>query len=331
MAKDPAVSDIFYYFEQFSTLQTGRTIGRKIGVMQEIMLRKYLMQSPAVSERILLEHSIKGHSGAMHKLEFLICNLSDRLRLTLNQPIQYGGIELQLTSTQGDTAKIAARWLDEGRAVKRASEVRLGSSFTSRALLLRFAREGLVARLTKIAPDEVEVSLLDPSTPLLTVESKRVGAQRFAASDKLGAGIQTIEKAKQAALVAIDADLQFNGTVKPQAVPQQARRYLSVVVLGNGIHWESKSRKVLSTYIDHVYQVPDASIIRYCDYVRELALQAGEDFLPFYMKYFLGMTVMGDDAFTVSDSDFVSIQGDSKPLLAVVEEHIAQANPTKAS
>lgn len=327
MAKDPAISDIFYYFEQFSSLQTGRTIGRKIGVMQEIMLRKYLIQSPAVAERILLEHSIEGYSGATHKLEFLVCNLSDRLRLPLDKPVQYGGIELQMVSKVDDSAKIAVRWLDEDTTVKRVSTVETGMSFNSKPLLLRFMREGLVPRLTKVTADYAELALLERDAPLLSIESKRVGAQRFSSSDKLGAGIQTIEKAKQAALVAIDADLRFNGTVKPQAVPQQTRKYLSIVVLGNGIHWESKSRKVLSTFVDHVYQVPDASIIRYCDYVRNLARQQGQDFLPFYMAYFSGMTIMADDAFQVLDDDFVPLLGSSASLLAVVEEHITKVNP----
>lgn len=328
MAKDPAISDIFYYFEKYSSLQTGRTIGRKIGVMQEIMLRKYVMQSPAVAERILLEHPIAGYSGATHKLEFLICNLSDRLRLPLNQPVQYGGIELQMVSADKDTAKIAARWLDQDKPVRCLSEIRTLQSFNRRSLMLRLAREGLVARLTKVTSHSAELALLEPAIPLLTIESKRVGAQRFSSSDKLGAGIQTIEKAKQAALVAIDADLRFNGTVKPQAIPQQSRRYLSVVVLGNGIHWEAKSRKVLTTYIDHIYQVPDTSIIRYCEYVRKLAQQAGEEFLPFYMRYFSGMTIMADDNFRVSDEDFVAIEGDSVSLLKVIERHIAKVNST---
>jgi hypothetical protein len=57
------------------------------------------------------------------------------------------------------------------------------------------------------------VSVLDSEVPLASLESKRVGAQRFSGSDALGSGIQTIEKAKQTSLVAIDFDLQFNETM----------------------------------------------------------------------------------------------------------------------
>lgn len=325
MAKDPNISDIFYYFEQFSTLQTGRTIGRKIGVMQEVMLRKYLIQSPEIADRILLEHSIQGHSGATHKMEFLICNIADKIQLTTGEPVQYGGIELQLTAHDNDSATISARWLDEDKTVKRVSVIQYGSSFKSKPLMLRLAREGLVARLIQIAADSVEIALIEPNTPLASIESKRVGAQRFSKTDKLGAGIQTIEKAKQAALVALDTDLHFNKTIKPRANSEELRRYISFVVLGNGIHWEPKSRKVMLTYIDHVYQVPDASIIRYCDYVKDLANQAGEEFLSFYMKYFTGMTIMEGDSFQVSDADFVSISG-KLPLSTVIENHIEKFN-----
>ena len=77
----------------------------------------------------------------------------------------------------------------------------------------------------------------------------------------------------------LDLDLNLNRTVKAQAVAGQPRKYLSLVVLGNGVHWEAKSRKVLDTFVEHAFLVPDEAIIRYCEYVRALADQAGQGFL----------------------------------------------------
>ena len=53
--RDQRISDIFYYFEALTTLTSGRTVGRKIGVVQEIILRKYLEQSEHLRRRMYLE------------------------------------------------------------------------------------------------------------------------------------------------------------------------------------------------------------------------------------------------------------------------------------
>lgn len=129
-------------------------------------------------------------------------------------------------------------------------------------------------------------------------------------------------------MVAVDLDLNLNKVVKAQAVSGQQRKYLSIVVLGNGVHWEAKSRKVLDTFVEHAFLIPDEAIIRYCEYVRNLADQAGQDFLPFFMKYFKGMTIQTPDSFEVSDDDFVSITGASgTSLLSLMERHITLNNP----
>lgn len=329
MAQQHGISDIFYYFREVTDLKNNRTVGRKIGVLQEIIVRKYLQGSAAVNDRILLEGSVVGISGATHKIEFVVCAMADRVRLTRGCPVDYGGIELEFTAVEADTALVSVRWEAEatGRKIALKSPLRLGGNFRSALIRGRFKADGLIPRLTTIEEDFVELALLDPRDVLISIESKRVGAQRFSDSEKLGAGIQTIEKAKQTALVAVDLDLTLNKVVKAQAIEGQPRKYLSLVVLGNGAHWEAKSRKVLDTFVEHAFLVPDEAIIRYCEYVRALAGQAGQDFLPFFLKYFKGMTVQPPDDFAVSDADFVSITGTSgTSLLALMERHIAEHN-----
>lgn len=330
MAQQHGISDIFYYFEKFTDIKNNRTVGRKIGVLQEVIIRKYLAQSAPVRDRMLLENAVVGVSGATHKLEFVVCAISDRLRLPLSQAVDYAGIELEVTAIQAGGAVIAGRW-DDAETARRASvksQIFLGANFVSPAFRERFKAEGLIPRLTKTEGDHVEVSLLDPRDVLSSIESKRVGAQRFSDSEKLGAGLQTIEKAKQTALVAVDLDLSLNKSVKPQSVSGQPRKYLSVVVLGNGVHWEAKSRKVLDTFVEYAFLVPDTTILRYCEYVRALADQAGQDFLPFFMKYFKGMTIQPPDDFAVSGEDFVGITGTSgESLVALLERHVSLTNP----
>ena len=330
MAQQRGISDIFYYFEKFTDIKNNRTVGRKIGVLQEIMIRKHLETSPLIRDRTLLERAVVGVSGATHKLEFVVCSVSDRLRLPVSQAVDYAGIELEVTAVQPGIAAVAGRWEDPetARRIHLKSPLPLGANFVNPAFRARFQEEGLIPRLTRIGSDFVELSLLDPRDVLVSIESKRVGAQRFADSEKLGAGIQTIEKAKQTALVAVDLDLNLNKVIKAQAVTGQQRKYLSIVVLGNGVHWEAKSRKVLDTFVEHAFLIPDPAIIRYCDYVRALADRAGADFLPFFLKYFKGMTVQPPDDFEVSGDDFVSITGTSgDPLITLMERHIGLTNP----
>ena len=330
MAQQRGISDIFYYFENFTDLKNNRTVGRKIGVLQEVVIRKYLERSVDVSDRMLLECPVVGVSGATHKIEFVVCAVADRLRLARNQPVDYGGIEMEMTAVEAGVARVSVRWKaqETGRSMALKSLLQLHRNFGSTQVRDRFKAEGLIPRMTAAGGDAVELSLLDPRDVLISVESKRVGAQRFSDSEKLGAGIQTIEKAKQAALVAVDLDLNLNRVVKAQAVEGQPRKYLSLVILGNGVHWEAKSRKVLDTFLEHAFLVPDETIIRYCEYIRALADRDGQDFLPFFMKYFQGMTVQPPDDFVVSDVDFVSITGTSGTfLLALMERHIVDHNP----
>src|SRR4051794_16288299 len=68
--RDPRISEIFYFFEALTTLASGRTVGRKIGVVQEVILKKYLEADDGPRRRMYLENLLEGESGASHKVEF---------------------------------------------------------------------------------------------------------------------------------------------------------------------------------------------------------------------------------------------------------------------
>jgi carbon monoxide dehydrogenase subunit G len=154
----------------------------------------------------------------------------------------------------------------------------------------------------------VRFSILNLADPVASIESKRVGAQRFSGTEKLGSGIQTIEKAKQASLVAVDFDLKYNGTAMAIGGRDATRPYRSFVILGNGVHWTDHDLSVLDTYVDYTYLMHDSAIVRYAEYVREKAELAGEDFFSYFMSYFKGLTKTVADDFEVRDSDFVPVR-----------------------
>ncbi|HKP51509.1 MAG TPA: hypothetical protein VJ183_02545 [Chloroflexia bacterium] len=298
------ISKIFYFFERYTTLSSGRTIGRKIGVVQEIVVRSYLLQYGRLADAVIFEPQLPGYSGATHKVEFVFCQPIKVVEFGLGCSSPIGSCQFTLLSI--DTEKMRATFsVTNGEREQKATLIPfqvLDSAKGNKGKgVLSF---GATVKISTLTDDRVRLVVLDRADVRASVESKRVGAQRFSGSDKLGAGIQTIEKAKQASLVAIDADLLFNGQLKVLSVPGATRRYISVVVLGNGVHWTEKDLSVLKTYVDFTFLIPDDSIIRYAEHVLQLATEAGHPFIDFFQSYFEGMTKAVPDGFTVGEGDF---------------------------
>ena len=290
MTKDERISEIFYYFSEHTNIESGRTVGRKIGTVQEILVRKFLLTDPRVMRSIVYEPRVQGRSRATHKVEFVFYQPLEAVAVAQGGTANFEAftglhvtVERAPVANHGSYAKVTLAFADE-----RGACLRLPVSNVHQLPDRDGRKYGITVSLPR--PNVTEVCLLDMTSPVASIESKRVGAQRFKDSDKLGAGIQTIEKAKQASLVAVDFDLRFNDTLLCQSSPPGPRKYKSIVALGNGVHWTDHDLAVLETYVDHTYLVRDEAIIRYAEYIRGLALTAGEDFFSVFMSYFIVMT-----------------------------------------
>lgn len=321
-ARDQRISDVFYHFEALTSLNSGRTVGRKIGVVQEVILRRYLEASEPLRRRMYLEQKLTGISGASHKVEFSWYAIACHPDLQAGDEVpSSGGLVVEELDEAAGAARVSGPWgaktflLEVGVATPRSGPMRA-----------HLDAHGLDLRLGE-TPDGLYLDVVDRTRLLASLESKRVGAQRFASSDKLGSGIQTIEKAKQASLVAIDLDLKNNGSVKPLETGGQ-KQTLSFVALGNGVHWTEKDRAVLGTFVDFTFLVRDAAIIRYADFVAEL-MPDGDDALQHFMDYFQGMTKQGPDGFVAHDEDFTIITpaDETRSLREVIEAHLEAVNP----
>ena len=77
--------------------------------------------------------------------------------------------------------------------------------------------------------------------------------------------------------------------------------------------------------MDYTFLVPDATILRYADFVRALAEQARQEFFPFFMSYFQGMTKTRPDAFTVDDNDFQIIwpENEKRSFIEILESQMS--------
>lgn len=93
-------------------------------------------------------------------------------------------------------------------------------------------------------------------------------------------GPQTIEKAKQSALVALDVRKKRIGKWGKEE-KKETDNFTSILVIGEVSHWEDKSRKVVTKTIDHNLVVPDYIIIQA---FKKFYTKFGDDFLKYINK-----------------------------------------------
>jgi len=319
--RNARISEIFYYFEKHTDIKNGRTVGRKIGVVQEILVKKMLVQDQRIVDCMVYEPRLRGRSNATHKVEFVLYFPCCVILLKNEVVARIKDPNLQVQVDRVDATRGRARihiHTGEGTQVKvlgldQALPVHIKTASGNQTIFIKLAgiNEGVV-----------RLSLLDAQRPIASIESKRVGAQRFSGTDALGSGIQTIEKAKQAALAAVDFDLLYNKTLLANSTLGETRNFRSFVVLGNGVHWTDHDLAVLGTYVDYTFLAKDRSIIRYAEFVRSKSEENDEEFFDFFMDYFQGTTKMSPDLFTVSTDDFELLRGarDLNLVAAIVRQ-----------
>lgn len=271
----------------------GHQIGRKIGDMLEILTMGAVYQNMQLVERLSTEEKLEGYTTAGHKVEFGFFNSNQGERQL------FGAIECKCVGVEettsgknnrhlrklkaGETFSIdfSGRWqpapitfkLTSKRIVNDESvEVDISAN-SAPALSRSFVFS--VGENIKIVIDEnnnclattTHGNMLDEIPSIIrTCKTIRLqgisnGVATFALFDCL-TGPQTIEKAKQASLVAMDLRKKVDGYWGKEEVPAGKKHMTFVHVLCEFSHWEEKSRNVIKTCIDHNVIVPDAIIIK---------------------------------------------------------------------
>ena len=310
---DPRISEIFYYFEEHTDIGNGRTVGRKIGVVQEILVKKLLVQHQAIRDSMIYEPRLRGRSGATHKVEFVLFRPLLVAEMSAGKTVRLRPPEIQLTLKKVDRERGKARVSVLTGEGEQSATLAPDHSF-SVVVVQDGQPRSIFIKVVEIRGDVARIAILDGGSPLASLESKRVGAQRFSSTDELGSGIQTIEKAKQTSLVAIDFDIQYNAKMLVTTTEGDVRPFRSFALLGNGVHWTDHDLSVLSTYVDFTFLVRDTAIIAYADYVLQKAVAADEKFFNFFMGYFNGMTKTPADSFGVTEANFLLLRPTSGPF-----------------
>lgn len=271
----------------------GHQIGRKIGDMLEILTMGAVYQNPELVKRLLTEEKLEGYTTAGHKVEFGFFNTIHGNRQL------FGAIECKcvgveettagknnknlrkLKSNESFTIDFSGRWQPSpinfefklDRIIDDAT-VEVTIEADSEPSLLRTFTFGINENI-KIVIDENNRCLAttphgnmleEIPTIIRTCKTIRLQAisgniVTFALFDCL-TGPQTIEKAKQASLVAMDLRKKVDSYWGKEEIPAGQKHMTFVHVICEFSHWEEKSRNVIRTCIDHNTIVPDAVIIK---------------------------------------------------------------------
>ena len=264
----------------------GHQIGRKIGDMLELITMAGIYRCPELKKHLVVECELEGETTAKHKVEFGF--FSDPKK----EAGLFGAVECKCVGVEETNKKtynvsaessfeisISGHWMSKKSTVeisvvscdKGAATLKIKQSGSDHADIIVMKPNSSI----KIAVDENEKLL--HTTPNGNISKELPGIIRECRTVKLDkidknrchfsvykclAGPQTIEKAKQASLVAMDLRKRIDGEWEKIAEESPGRRMHFIHVISEFPHWEGKSRAVVTRLIDQNIVVPDAVLVR---------------------------------------------------------------------
>lgn len=271
----------------------GHQIGRKIGDMLEVLTMSAIYQNANLAERLSIEKRLEGYTTAGHKVEFgFFSTENGKKRLFGAIECKCVGVE-ETTSGKNDknlrklenngkfSIEFSGRWQPASISFD-FQVIRIINDFSAEVRITANSQPVLdktfvfnVGENIKIVIDEnnnclsttPNGNMLDEIPSIIrickTIRFKEISdtTATFALFDCL-TGPQTIEKAKQASLVAMDLRKKTDGYWGKEEIPAGQKHMTFVHVLCEFSHWEEKSKNVIKTCIDHNIIVPDAVIIK---------------------------------------------------------------------
>ena len=271
----------------------GHKIGRKVGDMLEILIMGAVYQNTDLLKRLSVEEKLEGYTTAGHKVEFGFFNdVNDERQLFGAIECKCVGVE-ETTSGKGTknqrklkkndsfTIDFSGRWQTNSisfiftlKEILSDKRVKVGIKANSPTPINTTVELSVDENMKVIIDENSNLLYTTPNGYMLTEipsiirTCKTIRFQTLANNECTFAlydcltGPQTIEKAKQASLVAMDLRKKVDGFWGKEEVPAGKKHMSFVHVLCEFSHWEPKSRNVIKTCIDHNLVVPDAIIIK---------------------------------------------------------------------
>lgn len=266
----------------------GHQIGRKVGDMLEILTMGTIYQQEELKRHLNTEGKLLGFTTAGHKVEFgffIDPDLKEEL---------FGAIECKcvgVEETKFTSGHIKNIEINESFEITLSGKW-MRSSITVKVKLIDVSSNNVTIELSNTSDTRVQTIILNPGddVKLIIDESENflntsphgnmlteipsiIRICKTIKCDSISenkckftlwnclTGPQTIEKAKQASLVAMDLRKKIDGHWGKEDVNQDTKKMNFIHVLCEYSHWEDKSRNVIKTCIDHNLVVPDAVLI----------------------------------------------------------------------
>lgn len=267
----------------------GHQIGRKIGDMLEILTMGAIYRIPALKEHLNTEGKLEGFTSAGHKVEFgFFKNPKTKTGLFGAIECKCVGVEetklgknntVNLKTNAFYTLTLSAQWMASSVTIK----IKLLSVFTESALIeLSNSSNDRRQKISLKTGEQIKLVIDENgnflnTTPQGNMLTEIPGIIRICKSVRLESldsdsctfalfsyltGPQTIEKAKQASLVAMDLRKKIDGHWGKEDIEAASKKMTFIHVICEFSHWEEKSRNVIKACIDHNLIVPDAILIK---------------------------------------------------------------------
>ena len=269
----------------------GYQIGRKVGDMLEILTMGVIYQNNDLKRHLNTEGKLEGFTSAGHKVEFGFFS-NPRTKEGLFGAIECKCVGVEVTKNSPTASKhtknlqindffelsFAYDWMQNPFKVKikllsitnnlanieisntQDNRVQKISIFTDDNIKFIVDENEVFFNTTPHGDMLTEIPTIIRGCKIIKVESVTALSAKFTLWDCLS-GPQTIEKAKQASLVAMDLRKKIDGYWGKEEIDPIKKSMTFIHVLCEFSHWEEKSRSVIRTCIDHNLVVPDEILI----------------------------------------------------------------------
>lgn len=281
------LSNVHIYIDKYK--ENGHKMGRKVGDMLEILTMGKIYKDDSLKNHLVIEPKLIGASTAGHKVEFAFIEPTSKKTIGFIECKKVGVEVTTNSSTRNNNIKISLKerklimfnneWLEYPIKV-----IMIPNKINDIYILEFFQgdiKESKIISFPITENDTFKIFITEKNNLYISspnskwykekynnekiricrtykVEKINDSSVEFKIFDHL-TGPQTIEKAKQAAFVALD--VRKKETSSTEITTITSKIFSSILVIGEFSHWENKSINVVKTYMDHILIVPDYVII----------------------------------------------------------------------
>lgn len=268
----------------------GHQIGRKVGDMLEILTMGVIYQNNDLKNHLDTEGKLEGFTSAGHKVEFGFFDNPE------NKTGLFGAIECKcvgVEETKFTTEHVKTLRVNDSFKISLSGQW-MNSAIVITVKLLSVCANNIVIEITNSSDTRIQKLTLSTGENIkLVVDENQAffntsphGNMLFEIPEIIRicktlkvdtinsnkneckftlwnclTGPQTIEKAKQASLVAMDLRKKIDGKWGKEDVDPSTKKMTFIHIICEFSHWEEKSRNVIKTCIDHNLIIPDKILI----------------------------------------------------------------------